>query len=100
MKIQEMRPGLLQTNRKAEPARRNELFDFFDDDASEASPPDAAPVVLSELDRPQWSVVSFDRHEAGGLSYKEAVALSRRLELKGISGLCIVTDDAALRFKS
>lgn len=99
MKIQEMRPGLLQINRKTEPVRRDELFDFFDDEGSDAPPPEATPIVLSELDRPQWSVVSFDRHEAGGLSYREGMALSRKLEAEGISGLCIVTDEAALRFR-
>ena len=53
--------------------------------------------VRSELDEPQWSVVSFDRHEAGGLTYFEAVETMSRLNADRVSGLCIVTDEAARR---
>jgi hypothetical protein len=49
----------------------------------------------SELEAPIWSVISFDRCEAAGLTYPEAVQKLNELEAKKVSGLCIVTDDAA-----
>jgi hypothetical protein len=54
----------------------------------------------SELDAPIWSVISFDRCEAAGLSYAEAAKKLSELEAKKISGLCIVTDEAASRVGS
>lgn len=51
----------------------------------------------SELDMPVWSVVSFDRCEASGLTYAEARQKLADLESQKISGLCIVTDEAASR---
>jgi hypothetical protein len=57
----------------------------------------AADQPPSELDEPMWSVVTFDRREASGLTYAEAVAKLKELELARTAGLCIVTDDAAGR---
>lgn len=51
----------------------------------------------SELDAPIWSVVSFERTEASHLSYSDAAAKLAELESQHVSGLCIVTDDAAAR---
>ena len=51
----------------------------------------------SELDRPQWSVVSFDACEASGLTYDAAAKLMIEKEAAGVYGLCIVTDDTAKR---
>lgn len=51
----------------------------------------------SELAEPLWSVVTFDECAASGLQYDEAVETLRRLEAEKVSGLCIVTDDAAAR---
>jgi hypothetical protein len=98
MKIQEMRPGVLHLNRRVEAVSSEGPFGFLveDDDVSTLRP---APVVLSELDRPQWSVVSFDRHEADALTYRQAAEKLSELDARGISGLCIVTDEAALRIK-
>lgn len=62
-----------------------------DNNAEIALPADCA------LDHPVWAVVSFDKVEAGGLRYYQAAELIRELEAHGISGLCIITDDAALR---
>lgn len=59
--------------------------------------PDLAETVRTELDEPRWSVVSFDKHEAGGLTYSEAMKLMADLDSDGVSGLCIVTDRAAAR---
>ena len=50
---------------------------------------------LDELHQPLWSVISFERCEAFGLIYDEAVRILEDLEVKGIAGLCIVTDNAA-----
>ena len=57
----------------------------------------SAEVQQSELDEPIWSVVSFERIEASNLSYSDAVTKLAELDQKHVSGLCIVTDDAAAR---
>ena len=51
----------------------------------------------TELDKPQWAVISFDRCEAANLNYDEATATLAELEAKGATGLCIVTDRTAAR---
>ncbi|HKP68076.1 MAG TPA: hypothetical protein VJV05_02255 [Pyrinomonadaceae bacterium] len=53
----------------------------------------------SELDLPQWSVVSFDVREGSGLTYAAAVDLLAEREAAGVYGLCIITDDAASRVR-
>lgn len=50
---------------------------------------------VSELDSPIWSVISFDRCEASGLTYQEAVNKATELESQKVSGLCIVTNESA-----
>lgn len=50
-----------------------------------------------ELAQPRWAVISFDGCEGSNLDYDNAARLLRELEAKGISGLCIVTDEAAAR---
>lgn len=52
----------------------------------------------SELDLPQWSVVSFDKLEGSGLNYSSAYDLLEELETRRVAGLCLVTDEAASRF--
>lgn len=51
----------------------------------------------SELDEPIWSVVSFDRCEASGLTYAAAAQKMAELDAGKVSGLCVVTDEAASR---
>ncbi len=51
----------------------------------------------SELLEPRWSVISFEKCEASRLIYNDALGKMRALEKNGISGLCIVTDDAAAK---
>jgi hypothetical protein len=51
----------------------------------------------SELLEPRWSIVSFDRREAVGLTYAEAVKKMAELEGHDIPGLCIVTDETGSR---
>lgn len=56
--------------------------------------------VRSELEVPQWSVVSFDNREGSGLTYQDAVDLLNRKEAEGVYGLCIITDAAADRMSA
>jgi len=57
----------------------------------------SADVSESELDLPIWSVISFEQCEASGLTYNEATEKLKELEREQITGLCIVTDEAAER---
>ncbi len=54
----------------------------------------------SELTAPNWSVVSFETCLASGLTYDNAIKKMKRLKAKKITGLCIVTDEAAERIKN
>jgi len=56
--------------------------------------------VLSELDEPIWSVISFERVERCDLKYSEAVLILSGLESRRVPGLCIVTNAAAARVKT
>lgn len=56
-------------------------------------------MFLSELAAMCWSVVSFDRLEAKNLTYEQAEAKIQELIAQKISGLCIITDEAAERMK-
>jgi len=51
----------------------------------------------SELNEACWSVISFERVEATGLTYTEAAELLGELSRQGLSGLCIVTVEVAER---
>ena len=53
--------------------------------------------VSSELNEPCWSVVSFESVAVHGLPYREAQKWLEKLQKQNISGLCIVTDEAAAR---
>lgn len=67
---------------------------------NEATEKKEAEMHLSELDLPQWSVVSFDAREASSLTYHDAVKLMAEKEAAGIYGLCIITDEAASRVRT
>lgn len=64
---------------------------------SEATEQKATETYRSELDLAQWSLVSFDKCEASGLSYDAAAKLMCEKEAAGVYGLCIVTDEAAAK---
>lgn len=49
----------------------------------------------SELSEPSWSVVTFEGVVESGLTYNEAAVKMKKLAAKKLSGLCIVTNDAA-----
>ena len=50
-----------------------------------------------ELRLPVWSVISFEKCEASGLTYTEAEQKLSELDAQKFSGLCIVTDEVAAR---
>ncbi len=52
---------------------------------------------LSELQAPIWSVVSFEKIIHGSINYDAAVQKMQELNEQKVSGLCIITDDAAQR---
>ncbi len=52
---------------------------------------------MSELNERRWAVLSERGSERAGLSYEEAAALIARLRGERVSGLCVITDDAASR---
>ncbi len=51
----------------------------------------------AELREMRWSVISFEKTEAGNLTYAQAEQKLAELETQKVSGLCIVTNDAAAR---
>lgn len=53
--------------------------------------------ALDELELPQWSIVTFEGVAMSNLTYKEARDWLEKLNEQKISGLCIVTDEAAAR---
>jgi hypothetical protein len=100
MKIQDMRSGIVHLNKRME--REPQQNHFGDEHAARgvAEPePEAGAEKPCELDAPCWSVVSFDKREAGALTYRQAAELMAFLETRGRNGLCIITDDAALRYQ-
>jgi hypothetical protein len=52
---------------------------------------------MSELTDERWAVLSARGAEATGLTYAQAAELMRSLVLDKISGVSIITNDAALR---
>ncbi len=61
---------------------------------TEVAPEENIP-VLSELREPVWSLVSFEECIKSGLTYDEAVEKMDKLIAEKVSGLCIITDEAA-----
>ena len=57
-------------------------------------------MAKSELNEPRWSVVTFERRAAKNLTYAQAAQKLRELADEKISGLCIVTDEAAEKIKN
>ena len=50
---------------------------------------------MSELRERRWAVLSERGREEAGLSYEEATGLIARLRGERLSGLCVITDEAA-----
>lgn len=57
-------------------------------------------MMVSELGKERWSVLSDRSVEASGLVHEDARRLVHRLAGEGRHGLCIVTDEAASRITS
>lgn len=100
MRIQEMKSGFLHLKKRMENERPKNYFDphgiadvMIDPETGNASPLESD----CELDEPRWSVLSFEKQEAGGLTYAQASALMDELDSHGVAGLCTVTDEAAAR---
>ena len=104
-----MRSGISHLSKRIEAERRQDTFGTAAAPGREPEPqaqpapelpelPRALVEVASDLDAPVWSVVSFDKQEAGGLTYRQAAALIAELDGCGIHGLCVITDDAAKRY--
>lgn len=53
----------------------------------------------SELSEARWSVISFDKCEASGLTYQQAIETMAELGARRTAGLAIVTDEAADRIE-
>jgi len=98
MKIQEMRSGILHLNKKVENERREDFF--IVGRAGELDESEEALDPASEHDEPCWSVISFDQREAGGMTYAAAAKLIAELDSHGVTGLCIITDDASKRMRA
>lgn len=60
---------------------------------------EAAEEFPAELGEPRWSVISFAKSEASSLTYPQAEQKLAELNAQKVSGLCIVTDEVALRMK-
>lgn len=96
MRIQEMRSGISHLKKKMGSDGGDNYLSLAA--AREALARDEELVVASQdcdLDDARWSLVSFDRREAGGLTYAQAVHLMSELDALDVPGLCIVTDQAA-----
>ena len=94
MLIQEMRSGMTHLKKKTD-----EHPAYFEGDAVELELPKETTVGC-DLSEPEWSVVSFDQIEAGGMTHSQASVLLSELEASGVFGLCLVTDAAAARIRT
>ena len=93
-----MKSGFLHLKKRMENERPKTYFETpaIDDVMIDPETGIASPLEVDcELDEPRWSVVSFDKVEAGGLTYAQASVLMNELDSRGVAGLCTVTDDAA-----
>ncbi len=85
-----MRSGIVHLKRKMDEDHETIAVASELDDAPSASPG-------SRLDEPVWSLISFDGLQAGGLTHRQAYERMVELDEQGIAGLCVVTDEAAMR---
>lgn len=96
MRIQEMKPGLSHFKRQV---GREGRVNFFESLTIQEVAIELEKILPTkpdcELNEPRWSIVSFDKLEADKLTYKQAADLMSVLDTHGISGLCIVTNEAA-----
>ena len=99
MRIQEMRSGILHLKKRMENDGHENYFETLTGSLDEAIEVLEPRAVDCELTAPKWSVVSFDKLEAAGLTYAKAAELSDELDARGVTGLCILTNEAASRMR-
>ncbi len=58
---------------------------------------DATENAVNDLNAPVWSVISFDKRLARNLTYQQAIEKLNEFFAAKVSGLCIITDEAAAR---
>lgn len=101
MRIQEMRSGLPHLRKKLSPDTQDNFFaeriakEAFIEALSDFITSDEPEVIACDIDQATWSVVSFARVEACGLTYAQAAKLIDDLEANDVAGLCLITDSAA-----
>jgi hypothetical protein len=103
MKIREMRSASSHLSTKMESQRPDQIREIRTMVEAELEPAPAPPIPvnpLSELDEGRWAVISFRRIEVTGLTFDQAKQWLAELDLQGVSGLCLITDDAAARSRS
>jgi hypothetical protein len=97
MKIQEMRSGLdhLRTKNTSSVSVHDEVeHQFQSEDANQRLIDDC------ELDQPKWAVISALKVEAACVTYGEARQLLLDLASQGVSGLSVVSNEAAYRLQT
>lgn len=67
---------------------------------SGAEPAEEPTMPVGELNQARWSVVSFDKCEAAGLTYAQAERKMDELLAASVYGLCIITDEAAKKVRT
>lgn len=68
--------------------------------AQDVAPEEEVENFSSELNLSCWSVVTYNSVAVSHLTYQEAVQWADDLKKQGVSGLCIITDEAAKRVES
>lgn len=92
----EARQAIEMNNKKTEPKKKPEVSAN-----SASSTEDIIKENFSgELNEPRWSVISFEKLIAGNLTYLQATDKLNELNAEKVSGLCIITDEAARRISS
>lgn len=91
MRIEEMRSGTEHFKKRSTPDGSDGSFRYRQLGETHLSAEDCS------LDRPEWAVVSFDRVEAHSLTHSQAVSAMQELDSRGVPGLCILTNRAALK---
>ena len=95
-----MKSGFSHLRKKMENQEQENFFETLAalDVVIEPEADTAVSMTLDcELEKSRWSVISFDKLESGGLTYKQAVELMSNLDANGVPGLCIITNEAASR---
>lgn len=92
-----MRSGIVHLKKRMDDERQENSMAAPEAIFENARSDDVVPDVSSRLDKTCWSVISFDKLEAGGLTYAQAEQLMAALDTQDVAGLCIVTDEAAAR---